>query len=508
VGADGIPGTGAIPASDAVGGYIDTSAVNATRTALIANGLVSVRQYGAVGDGVTDDTNAINAAIQANPGRTIYFPAKTYLIDATANLGNRDRPVGIQLNVPGVTLLLDTTATLTMIPNAAERYAIIAITAADCSVIGGTIIGDVGAHLGATGEWGYGIVINEGGDRALIERTRITKCWGDGIMVGDGTTALTGILPTDIRIVGVDCDDNRRQGLSVVAARRLRVIGGLFRNTGRTAYTSPGAGIDFEPNLSPSLEANIDLLVVGAVFDNNKGSGFTANASGRPNSITVSSCRSVNNDQGGFTVIDEASRVDFTGCTATGNGLSGFYLDGKKNSANSCVAIGNTKHGFEDLGVENVYTGCTARDNQLAGFLMNVGSIAPFLNGVISVGNAQGSWFREIQIYSPGAVLVACFTNPGTGAKQSVYGIAVMAGATGVSVLNCASTGYPALTNAFAPQADTIAVPVPGAVGGVLGATTGTTAPAAGGAGALPATPLGYMTVRINGVDRKMPYYA
>lgn len=37
--------------------------------------------------------------------------------------------------------------------------------------------------------------------------------------------------------------------------------------------------------------------------------------------------------------------------------------------------------------------------------------------------------------------------------------------------------------------------------------STTTTAPAAGGAGALPATPTGYATLRINGVDRKFPYY-
>lgn len=37
--------------------------------------------------------------------------------------------------------------------------------------------------------------------------------------------------------------------------------------------------------------------------------------------------------------------------------------------------------------------------------------------------------------------------------------------------------------------------------------TTGTTSPAAGGAGALPATPTGYVTVIINGSTRQIPYY-
>lgn len=37
---------------------------------------------------------------------------------------------------------------------------------------------------------------------------------------------------------------------------------------------------------------------------------------------------------------------------------------------------------------------------------------------------------------------------------------------------------------------------------------TQTTSPSAGGAGALPATPAGYMTINVGGTDRKVPYYA
>lgn len=41
----------------------------------------------------------------------------------------------------------------------------------------------------------------------------------------------------------------------------------------------------------------------------------------------------------------------------------------------------------------------------------------------------------------------------------------------------------------------------------LAGHATTTTAPAAGGAGALPATPTGYVTIQVNGVDRKQAYY-
>lgn len=44
---------------------------------------VNVQEYGAIGDGITDDTAAIQAAINASANRTIYVPAGTYLISDT-----------------------------------------------------------------------------------------------------------------------------------------------------------------------------------------------------------------------------------------------------------------------------------------------------------------------------------------------------------------------------------------------------------------------------------------
>lgn len=71
-------------------------------------GTLDVRTFGAVGDGVTDDTAAIKAALgAARPGDTVFLPAPSvgYLISPIRNPAGDGLPGGAQIHVPeGVTL--------------------------------------------------------------------------------------------------------------------------------------------------------------------------------------------------------------------------------------------------------------------------------------------------------------------------------------------------------------------------------------------------------------------
>lgn len=62
-----------------------TGAVTRTWNSKAAD-FISVKDFGAVGDGVTDDTAAIQAAL--NAARFIWFPSGTYLVTSTLTIGN------------------------------------------------------------------------------------------------------------------------------------------------------------------------------------------------------------------------------------------------------------------------------------------------------------------------------------------------------------------------------------------------------------------------------------
>lgn len=56
----------------------------------------NVKDHGALGDGVADDTAEIQAAIDATPaGATVFFPPGRYLTSATLNLNNGQRLMGV-----------------------------------------------------------------------------------------------------------------------------------------------------------------------------------------------------------------------------------------------------------------------------------------------------------------------------------------------------------------------------------------------------------------------------
>jgi hypothetical protein len=217
--------------------------------------VVNVGDKGARGDGHTDDTEAIQEAIDeiAGTGGTVLVPDGTYLIDAASKRRLRLKS--------DMTLKLSDGATLKAMPTHEKKYAVLSISdSSNVTVTGGTLRGERDEHIGKKGEWGMGIEIEDGAEHITISGVTARAMWGDGFYINDAS---------DVTLCAVTADRNRRQGLSIVEADGVFVTNSIFQNTGGTR---PGAGIDLEPNDGDQEVTRV--RIERSKFLNNAGGGI------------------------------------------------------------------------------------------------------------------------------------------------------------------------------------------------------------------------------------------
>lgn len=147
-----------------------------------SSGIVNVKDFGAVGDGVTDDTNSIKAAIAAVPnGGTVLFPAGTYLITST-----QTNPILISQS--GVNVVGNNA---TILNGSNRSFGTFAISGSRVAVTGMTFNGN-NTSLNT-------LLINETAKQVTISNCEIKNCkqqLGDatyavGILVKNGTSDIT-----------------------------------------------------------------------------------------------------------------------------------------------------------------------------------------------------------------------------------------------------------------------------------------------------------------------------
>ena len=269
-----------------------------------------VRRFGARGDGRNDDTEAFQRAVDAlRGGGVLDVPAGDYLIDPRRSVHLRD---GVHLRLAGGARLLAR-------PNVAPRaYVLTVERASGVRITGGRIIGDRHAHAGG-GEWGHGIALR-GASRVLIADVRISDCWGDGISVGSSDLGRgRRIQSTDIEIAGVTCTGNRRQGLTIGGATRVRVHDSAFSDT---AGTPPAAGIDVEPDITIAR----DIRIERCVLRNNRGPGIQLWK--RAAGVVISQCTIEGNGNAGILALD-VDEVAILGNTIRANRTAAIALRGR-----------------------------------------------------------------------------------------------------------------------------------------------------------------------------------
>ena len=242
---------------------------------------VDVRNFGAKGNGATNDTAAIQKAINSLPstGGVVVIPPGTYGIDAVTSLKLKSN----------VTLQMTPTTVLGVIPNAAAHYEVLSVGGvSNVNINSGVLYGDRLTHKATTGEHGFGVAIL-GSSNVTVTGTASNNMWGDGYYIGNGPTFGSSLktLSTNVKLIDVSADNNRRQGISLTSGKDISIVRAKLTNTKGAA---PSAGIDIEPNGSSDTVQNISI--VDTYTANNAGAGISIyldalNGTTKPVSITV-----------------------------------------------------------------------------------------------------------------------------------------------------------------------------------------------------------------------------
>lgn len=267
-------------------------------TLIIDNDSVNVHQFGAKGDGTTDDSNAINLALSSKAYNISFIKGNTYMVRGY----EEGQPEGSTTGLIGTTGLIIPSnknvdlneSTIKCITNSRQNYNIFTIAEKENIILkNGTIIGDRATHTGATGEWGYGVAIKSS-TNITLDNLKISECWGDGINLNNNGNG--SILNKNITINNCICDSNRRQGMSIENGDIINVINSQFNNTGNNnLYTAPGAGCDVEPGSYQNVK---NVLFDNCSFNSNYGAGLLLDGT-NVSLITVNNCKLINNKQNG-----------------------------------------------------------------------------------------------------------------------------------------------------------------------------------------------------------------
>ena len=209
--ASGIYAAFAASSGSSLVGFIQagTGAVATTVQAKLRQ-YVSVKDFGAVGDGVTNDTAAIQAAITA--AYNVYFPDGTYLVNA-------------QINLKSGLMLTGTPSSIIKLASAVTPYVFRGDTLSNIVIENLTILGN--------GISGFSTIYISNSSNVLVQNCKITK---------SGATALYFVGCSFVKVENCELSENYYYGLEFRDCDGCKAIANLCYLNGNTGVATSGGG--------------------------------------------------------------------------------------------------------------------------------------------------------------------------------------------------------------------------------------------------------------------------
>ncbi|WP_448712965.1 right-handed parallel beta-helix repeat-containing protein [Microbacterium profundi] len=236
-------------------------------------------QFGVAGDGVQDDTAALQSALDAVSVALgvvdVHVPDGVYMINAVSagQVQTRNNWIGGGLHPKaGTRLHLSPGAVFKVIPNSSPGYACVYIgpEGDGIEVRGGRIEGDRAGHDYASDptytshEWGYGVVTH-GARNITVEGVSFAGFTGDAVYIAAvGNLAYPGLygeyVPSEqITVRNNVIDGSRRNNISIIGCNGVLIEGNVIASAGTDDGVRDGVAPRFGIDIEGNGEGNADF---------------------------------------------------------------------------------------------------------------------------------------------------------------------------------------------------------------------------------------------------------
>lgn len=298
--------------------------------------VVSVKDFGAVGDGVADDSIAFANALSAlGAGVRLSLSGLTIKINQQNLVSSKSN---FEIDGEGGTIIAANGMTV-----ASEKELLAFRSCTDFTVKNLTVNGNRANRTPAEVP-AHNIELRSC-QRFVFERVRSINAVVDGFILNTSTSTVASTFVRDGIFIECTADNCYRQGMSIINAYNIVVSGGAFTNT---TGTSPQSGIDVESNAGAATPGNAYILIQGARFSGNVGRGVIASSVSTGVDIWIDGCSFDANTDGAITADATGmviSKCSFRGHTASVQGIVLFSAASPAVTASTlsdCVFSGNT----------------------------------------------------------------------------------------------------------------------------------------------------------------------